>query len=295
MGKSPIIPEHSAKEPDFFSLQVREAQRFYLDLAPPATDPIAVVCGGYEKCASDYAIHRSSFPYYLIEFVARGKGSVTLGGKDYPLTIGTVFSYGPGVPHDFTTDPADPLEKYFLVCTGSRTLELLEKYNLAPGNIGRVYAPAEVQDAFDELIRNGQKHTHFSAALCANLLEYIILKIAESLIPWHNIETPAFRTYQHCHRYIWTNYFRLRSLEQIAKECHVDPSYMCRLFRRYAHQSPYQLLMRLKMNLAAEKLQNTEVLVKQISAQLGFLDPFHFSRVFKRIFGLSPEEFRRLQ
>jgi AraC-like DNA-binding protein len=37
------------------------------------------------------------------------------------------------------------------------------------------------------------------------------------------------------------------------------------------------------------------VLVKQVAAELGFDDPFHFSRAFKNIFGLSPEAFRRLR
>ena len=95
----------SIKEPDFFSLQVREAQRFYLDLAPPPEEPIAVVCGGYEQCATDYAIHRTSFPYYTIEFVVRGKGSMTLDGKDYPLTVGSVF---PTVRVLHTTSPLMP-------------------------------------------------------------------------------------------------------------------------------------------------------------------------------------------
>ncbi len=285
----------SHKEPEFFSIQVREAQRFYLDLAPPPTEPIAVVCGGYEQCSPDYAIHRTGFPYYLIEFVARGKGSITLGGKDYPLTAGTVFSYGPDVPHDFTTDPDDPLGKYFIACTGPRALELLQQNALAPGSIGRVFAPAEIQEVIDELVRNGMKHTYFSASLCVKLLEYLIIKIAESLMPWHGIETPAFATYQRCHRYIWANYSQLRTMAEVARECHVDPAYLCRLFRRYAHQSPYQFLMRLKMNLAAERLQNPEMLVKQVAAQLGFADPFHFSRAFKKVFGLSPEEFRRIK
>jgi AraC-like DNA-binding protein len=295
MARLPNTPVQPLKEPDFFSIQVREAQRFYLDLAPPPTEPIAVVCGGYEQCAADYAIHRVNFPYYTIEFVARGKGSVTLDGQDYPLSAGTVFTYGPDVPHDFITHAADPLGKYFVSCTGPRALELLQQYSLGPGHIGRVFAPAEIQEVFDELIRNGLRHTFFSPALCAKLLEYLILKIAESLIPWHGVETPAFATYQRCHRYIWANHSRLHSMAEVARECHVDPAYLCRLFRRYAHQTPYQFLMRLKMNLAAEQLQNPELLVKQAAAQLGFNDPFHFSRAFKKVFGLSPEAFRRLQ
>lgn len=53
--------------------------------------------------------------------------------------------------------------------------------------------------------------------------------------------------------------------------------------------------MRLKMNVAAVRLHAPGTLVKQVAAELGFSDPFHFSRAFKSIFGLSPEAFRRLR
>jgi AraC-like DNA-binding protein len=50
-----------------------------------------------------------------------------------------------------------------------------------------------------------------------------------------------------------------------------------------------------KMNLAAERLRDPGSLVKQVAAELEFSDPFHFSRAFKSVFGLSPEAFRRLR
>jgi AraC-like DNA-binding protein len=87
----------------------------------------------------------------------------------------------------------------------------------------------------------------------------------------------------------------LRTLKQIAAECHVDAAHLCRLFRRCDHQSPYQLLLRLKMNHAAELLRLPHVLVKEVAGQVGFADPFHFSRVFKSVLGVSPEAFRRFR
>jgi transcriptional regulator GlxA family with amidase domain len=49
------------------------------------------------------------------------------------------------------------------------------------------------------------------------------------------------------------------------------------------------------MNYAAERLQQPGALVKQVAAETGFPDPFHFSRVFTSIFGLSPANFRGLR
>jgi len=51
----------------------------------------------------------------------------------------------------------------------------------------------------------------------------------------------------------------------------------------------------LKMNHAAERLQQTDILVKQVAVESGFSDPFHFSRVFHSILGLSPAAFRGLR
>ena len=64
------------KEPDFFSEQVSEANRFYLDAHSRKHHTLKVVCGGREHCRPNYRIDRRDFPFYSIEFVARGKGSV---------------------------------------------------------------------------------------------------------------------------------------------------------------------------------------------------------------------------
>jgi AraC-like DNA-binding protein len=284
----------SPNQPEFFSPQVREARRFYLNLSPPAGRRPAVVCGGRENCTADYAISREDFPYYAVEFVAGGNGSLMLSGRKYTLAPGTVFSYGPGVPHEITGSATHPLVKYFVDFSGRQAAAMLRQYGLPPGSAARTADPGDIQDAFDDLVANGLKNTRYSSAICDALLECLMLKIADSFLPGDAAQSPAFATYRRCRRHIQTHYGQLKTLAQAAKQCHVDPAYLCRLFRRYDHQSPYQFLMRLKMNQAAGRLQEPGSLVKQVAAELEFDDPGHFSRTFKSVFGLSPEAFRRL-
>jgi hypothetical protein len=78
--------------PEFFSPQVSEARRFYLNLNPPRKIPISVVSGGLEHCLPDYNIQRASFPFYSIEYVVRGAGSLRLNQRPYRLQPGTVFT-----------------------------------------------------------------------------------------------------------------------------------------------------------------------------------------------------------
>jgi AraC family transcriptional regulator of arabinose operon len=49
------------------------------------------------------------------------------------------------------------------------------------------------------------------------------------------------------------------------------------------------------MNAAAEQLHKPGALVKNVAADLGFTNPFHFSRVFKSVFGIPPDAFRSLR
>ena len=288
-------PDESVTPPEFFSEQVRTARRFYLDLSPSPAAPLTVVCGGCELCEPDYGIQRSTFPYHSIEFVARGHGSLVLGGQSHRLVAGTVFAYGPGISQEIATSPDDPLLKYFVDFTGTRAEEMLHSNALPPGTVGRVLTPGEIQTVWDTLIRDGLRATATAAGLCAALLNYLVLKIAETRVPGQGGQSRAFSTYQRCRQYIAEHCEQLQSLEQISIECRVDRAYLCRLFRRYDDETPYRVLMRLKMNQAADRLQSPDILVKQVAAELGFDDPYHFSRAFKAVFGISPDAFRRLR
>jgi len=290
----PLVCEPQ-KLPDFFSRQVRKARRFALDDAPPPEAPLAVVGGGHEVCLPHYAVERPTFPYYSVEFVVRGHGRLTLDGAGHALTAGAVFSYGPGISHHIRTDPCGPLDKYFIDFTGPRALPILRDGGLPPGSVARVSSVGEVQEIFDNLIRDGLRNTGMSGILCSVLLEYLMIKLAELSIPRGPSPSPASATFQRCRQFISANFRRLRSLEQIARECDLDEAYLCRLFRRFDHPAPYQYLLRLKMNFAAEQLRDPRILVKEVAASVGFQDPFHFSHAFKNVFGASPDVFRRMR
>src|SRR5665213_1438761 len=168
----------SQAAPEFFSVEVTEARRFYLDLHPSKNRQLVVVCGGLERCKPDYAIHRQTFPFFSIEYVARGRGEVKLKGRAHSLQPGRLFSYGPGVPHHIIGDPADPLVKYFVDFTGTHATALLRSCGLSPGRVSEVLPANALQPLFDELIQAGLRVRRESGTLCAKLLECLALRIA---------------------------------------------------------------------------------------------------------------------
>ena len=295
MQRRHLTPTVAASPPDFFSSKVAVARRFYCDLHPSPHERLTVVCGGLEHCSPDYAIHRETFPYFSIEYVARGNGTLKLLGRSQPLGPGSLFAYGPDVPQDIEGHPQEPLVKYFVDFSGTEAMHWLRRCRLEPGQSAQVFPPHVLTPLFDQLIESGLQVGQESSPLCAKLLECLALKIAAQRAPPIGAETLAFATYRNCRAHIEQHFLRLRTQHEIAGECHIDAAYLCRLFRRYDSQSPYQYLLRLKINYAAERLQNRGVLVKQVAEETAFPDPFHFSRVFRKMLGLSPLAFRNLR
>ncbi|HVX84729.1 MAG TPA: AraC family transcriptional regulator [Phycisphaerae bacterium] len=298
---SPLRPGASAapaptrQEPEYFSLQITEARRFYLPpTQKPALPRLAVVCCGREHCSPDYRIVRRELPQFSVEFVAGGEGTFKAKGRHHRIMPGAIFAYGPGVAHEIHAGASDrPLVKYFLGLEGAQARALLRAPAPEPGQIVQTSAPDDLLHLWEDLISAGLRETPFRQRSCAALAEHLLLRIAETALPLGTIGTEAFGTYQRCRHYIDTHHRRLRGLHEIAAGCALDPAYICRLFARYDHQSPWQYALRLKMRAALERLQTPGTLVQDVAPQVGFADPFQFSRTFRRVFGMSPRNFAR--
>lgn len=282
-----------AKEPDYFSKQVTEARRWFLALPKPNERELVTVSVGSERCLPDYVVERDTFDFEAIEFVAEGEGTLVLNGKKHPLQPGSVFSYHAGVRHRIENTSRRPMLKYFLDCGGQLARSRFAQSTVGGGKIVQIGAVAEIVELFELLITNTMNETEFSGPICAALVETLLLKISEKTITGGAADTRASVTYERIRRHIQQHYVRLKSMTEVAAEIGVDPTYLSRVFRRFHSSSPYRFLMRLKMSHAASLLLSPDSLVKNVAAQLDFSDPFHFSRTFKSVYGVSPEQFIR--
>jgi AraC-like DNA-binding protein len=279
------------QEPDFFSKQVRDARRWFLNLPKPRDPDLVTVSVGCERCQPDYLVERSSFEFETIEFVAEGEGVLTLAGRRHVLRPGSAFSYGPGIRHRIENVTRRPMLKYFLNCGGSLARKRFAASSVGGGRVVQLGGFSEVIDLLELLIRTAMSETGLSGRIRAALVETLLLKITEQTITGDATTTRAWTTFERIRRHMQENHLRLKSITEVATETAVDPAYLSRVFRRFQRESPYRFLMRLKMSHAASLLLNADSLVKEVAAELGFADPFHFSRSFKSVYGVAPQQF----
>lgn len=275
----------------FISHEVESSRLFFLESAEE--EGFSVVFGGFERCAIDYRIERLDFPWYVLEFVSHGSGTVCLGGDEQELLPGSFFVYGPSVPQRIETSPGNPLGKYFVGFTGKEVEGYLERYDIRPGYISRCGKGEPIRRAFDTLIDRGIRKSRLASPLCTIMTRQLLLMCREDATEPVKTDTPAYMTYSRGKDFIEKNYLAMTSLEAIAKACGVDAPYLCRLFARFHDESPYQFLIRLRMEHASRILLESDASVKSVAMALGFKDAFHFSRVFKSVHHVPPSRFRQ--
>jgi AraC-like DNA-binding protein len=94
-------------------------------------------------------------------------------------------------------------------------------------------------------------------------------------------------------RYIWQNYQNKITLEDAAKSAYLSPSYFCKVFQRTIGCSFSVYLNRLRIEKSKQLLLRSDLRIADIVSMVGFEDQSYFTKVFKRVCGVSPTHFRK--
>lgn len=94
--------------------------------------------------------------------------------------------------------------------------------------------------------------------------------------------------------YIGANYQEDLSIKQIAKDMHYSEPYFSKLFARCFQRNFVTYLTDYRMQVARDMLQSPLASIKEISAAVGFSDSNYFSKVFRKAYGVSPSDYRRM-
>jgi transcriptional regulator GlxA family with amidase domain len=78
------------------------------------------------------------------------------------------------------------------------------------------------------------------------------------------------------------------NIDELAAELRVSPRKLLSLCRSLFGDSPARLLLRFKIRRADELLRHQALRVQEVSEELGFANPYHFSNVYRRLRGRAP-------
>ncbi len=126
-------------------------------------------------------------------------------------------------------------------------------------------------------------------------LYYFLMKAFDQLFEciYQNRNIQHTTVFTRAKEYIWKNYHQDISLKMLAHAAGINPYYLSHLFRKEMGTSFLEYLTSVRLSVAKSLLRQNALSVMDICLEVGYQDPSHFAKIFKRKEGVHPTEYRK--
>jgi len=252
--------------------------------------PFNIEAIGVTNPDKGYFISRGCSEYFVIEFVAEGKGAVSINGKEYSVEKGDVYILPPESTHSYRADAKNPYRKLWCNFYSDTFAKLQTEYRL---NDKHVFHAPDCEKDFVRLVEIatfGSCINDEEWANVASILMNVLNKIAAREYRPEGSNTIATHVKEILDGAVFDNI----TVENLAKQLFVSKLILTREFKNMYGMSPYHYYLDKKLSQAKLMLRRSTMSVKEISDKLCFADEHYFSGFFKRKVGVTPSEFRKL-
>ena len=253
----------------------------------PTEFPFNIEISGVTNCDNQYEVSREKSYCYILEYICEGSGTIFCDGKEYHVEKGDVYLLPKGSCHKYSPDKA--WDKIWFNIDGTLVSNLIYSYSLEHTI---VFKRVNNKAIFEELyeITNSQlpaKEIMLSAAIKFHSIIQILYN-CQQLDRFDN-KVNAIKKMLDSHLYE-----RDISLKNIANKLCMSQAQIISIFKKTFNMTPYQYFSKKRVEIAATLLLNSNMQVKEIAELLNYADQPYFSNAFKKIMGVSPEKYRKM-
>ena len=254
---------------------------------------------GWEQCEPLHSFGPFIRNHYLFHYVISGRGSLLSAGEDgvdrrYHLQAGDGFLICPGQINTYSAEAEDPWKYVWLEFDGLRAAEYLNSAGLGINQpIYHAADPAAAASMRDIMLYITAHSNASTLHLIGHLCLFLDALITSSATRRGAAGTRLRDFYiQEAVAYIEKNYQRELTVEEIAGACQLNRNYFSKVFKESMGCPPQEFLIRMRLAKATEMMRTGSASIREIAAACGYPNQLHFSRAFKKRYGVSPREWR---
>lgn len=259
------------------------------------------LCGlfavGYERETSpayDWdGLTRQDGPLLLFQYTLEGSGELEADGRLHRLEPGQAFLVEIPGRHRYRLPAGAPAWEFLFILLRPSLVapiwtdvkDKLGAVPFLPRGSGPIVALNDtVRQAREGRIADPYAASEHAYRFMMELARFAAGKgVADALWP------PAV---QEAVRYMDRHYGRMIGLDQLAEKLGLSKYHFLRTFARYVGQTPAQYVGRVRIERAIELLRQTDWSLDRIAAAVGYSSGSYFIRVFRKLTGLTPAQFR---
>ena len=238
--------------------------------------------------------------------ILKGRGRLQFGSEPVPFQAGSLLFIPPFAPHHFASEPGETdhvaihfdLAAHFPPFAADLRrrppYEVRPTHGLALPSCSVVRAGEPVHRWLLEIVAHFARG-HPSARLRAEALLLNVLATlydAPAAAPPQAINQASRQRLERALGHLERHLAEHLVPADLARAAGLSPSHFTRLFRLWTGLPPGEYLLRRRVEQACKLLGDSTLSIKEVAARSGFDDPYYFSKVFRRIDGLTPTLFR---
>ncbi len=264
--------------------------------ANPALHGLTVTDAGMFPNARFHLRRRESgCDEHIFIMCTEGTGFVSLPDRDVELVPGCAVTVPSGAPHEYGADRDNPWTIYWMHVVGDFVPVYIP--HLQSGRA--VEVPPECDDfvillfqRIFSLLSRGTAESYLTTASAAAelILSSIYLGNRSSSDRTH---AAGSHEVEDLIAYIQDHLEERITLEHLCSRSHLSVSRISQLFREMTGHAPIEFVQHQRVQRACYYLDATTEPIGYIAEQVGFEDQFYFSRVFRKVTGMPPREYRK--
>lgn len=232
---------------------------------------------------------------YQLLYIASGKAHFYFNGVEQIVTAGNMVLYRPKEEQRYYYYGIDRTEVYWVHFTGGNVKNILRKYGIKDNvHVIHTGTSLDYKKIYLKMIQE--------LKLCKEDYEEVLVHYLTLLfITIHRLQKHKPRQKNQYMMdemdkavlYFHEHYHQSISIEEYAKAHGMSISWFIRSFKEYTGSTPTQYIISLRISNAQTLLETTAYNVTEIASIVGYDNPLYFSRIFKKMCGMAPTEFRK--
>ncbi|KAA1181883.1 AraC family transcriptional regulator [Paenibacillus sp. B2(2019)] len=236
--------------------------------------------------------------HHELLLVTGGKSSFMIDRKRHLFKAGMLFYICPDVKHSIEIDAEDPL-CFLSVHFNYAKVSMNEGDWGINGKVETLHLQAitelkdyyQVEDIFGRMIQSWNTKLPGYEFVAKTLLQQLIIAIAQNTQKQSQNYSTSLKV-EKIINYMHQKINEKVSLNELSDLVQLSPAYLSRAFKDITGYSIIVFFNKMKIDKAKELILEGDIKIKAVAQTLGFTDEFYFSRIFKRMTGISPSEFQ---
>ena len=245
---------------------------------------------GYFDCKPSYGVQRNAFSSYLLIVMLTGALSWQTRHGRGVARPGQALLLDCNAPHTYAAQGKCSFT--FVHFAGGQSAAIYEEIERTGGNMIHLPDPNELNETIGEMLSSMRRDRRLNEGQASAMIYGMLMKLLErsGVSGEGGLGNPAV---DRAIAYIQAHLSEPLSVEDMAASTGYSASYFSHLFTQDTGMSPYQFVVRSRVEHAQQLLMTTHQTVQEIAFQCGFNSAANFCYTFRRFTGLSPHAYRQ--